>query len=56
MFFLSLVETEIQNHIDDLVREHVSECLKDHIPIELQLEVAERRRELERLNLALHNS
>jgi hypothetical protein len=50
------VENEIQNHIDDLVKEHVSECLKDHIPLELQLEVAEGKRELEKLNLALHNS
>lgn len=50
------VEREIQQQIDDLVKEHVAECLKEHIPIELQLEVAERKRELEQLNLALHNS
>jgi hypothetical protein len=53
---VALVEREIQNQIDEIVREHVFECLKDHIPIELQLEAAERKRELEQLNLALHNS
>jgi len=50
------VESEIQSLIGDLVKEHVTECLKDHIPIDLQLEIAERKNELERLNLALHNS
>jgi type I site-specific restriction endonuclease len=50
------VEQEIQSHIDDFVKEHVMECLRDHIPLDLQHEVAERKDELERLNLALHNS
>ncbi|KAF8963597.1 hypothetical protein BDZ97DRAFT_1919603 [Flammula alnicola] len=51
------VEEEITNQIDELVREQVAECLlKDHIPPELQEEFASSKRELEELNLKLHNS
>jgi hypothetical protein len=51
-----VVEKDITKTIDDLVKEHVAECLKDHIPRELQAEVADSKRELEELNLALYNS
>ncbi|KAH9485597.1 hypothetical protein JR316_0002507 [Psilocybe cubensis] len=50
------VEQEITNQIDELVREQVAECLKAHIPQELQDEVAMSKKELEELNLRLHNS
>lgn len=50
------VEQEIADQIDVLVKEQVAECLKAHIPKELQLEVASSKRELEELNNALHNS
>ncbi|KAF9529783.1 hypothetical protein CPB83DRAFT_852170 [Crepidotus variabilis] len=50
------VEREITGQIDELVKEQVAECLKAHIPHDLQEEVAGSRRELEELNLALHNS
>lgn len=51
-----LVEQEITNQIDELVKEQVAECLKAHIPKELQDEVAMSKKELEELNLRLHNS
>jgi len=50
------VEREIAGQIDDLVKAQVSSCLHDHMPHDLQLEVTERKRELEELNLRLHNS
>lgn len=50
------VEQEIASQIDELVREQVEECLKTHIPKELQDELAISKRELEELNLRLHNS
>jgi len=50
------VEQEITSRIDELVKEHVVECLKVHIPQELQNEVASSKRELEELNIRLHNS
>ncbi|KDR75618.1 hypothetical protein GALMADRAFT_1330576 [Galerina marginata CBS 339.88] len=50
------VEQVIANQIDGLVKEHVAECLKTHIPQELQSEVESSRRELEELDLRLHNS
>ncbi|CAA7258985.1 unnamed protein product [Cyclocybe aegerita] len=50
------VEQEISNQINVLVQEQVAECLKDHIPQALQVEVEESKRELDRLNTALHNS
>lgn len=51
-----IVEKDITKSIDDLVKEQVAECLKGHIPRELQEEVADSKRELEELNLALYNS
>ncbi|KAF4620953.1 hypothetical protein D9613_000913 [Agrocybe pediades] len=50
------VEQEIADHIESLVQEQVAECLKDHIPQELQDEIAMSKRELDELNLRLHNS
>ncbi|KAF8911549.1 hypothetical protein CPB84DRAFT_929794 [Gymnopilus junonius] len=50
------VEQEIATRIDELVKEHVAKCLKVHIPQELQDEVASSKRELEELNIRLHNS
>ncbi|PPQ93849.1 hypothetical protein CVT25_013558 [Psilocybe cyanescens] len=50
------VEQEITNQIDELIKEQVAECLKAHIPQELQDEVAMSKKELEELNLRLHNS
>jgi len=50
------VEQEIAIQIDELVKEQVEECLKTHIPKELQDELAISKRELEELNLRLHNS
>ncbi|PPQ98365.1 hypothetical protein CVT26_013621 [Gymnopilus dilepis] len=50
------VEQEIATRIDELVKEHVAECLKIHIPQDLQEEVASSKRELDELNIRLHNS
>lgn len=50
------VEQEIASQIDELVKEQVEECLKTHIPKEVQDELAISKRELEELNLRLHNS
>jgi len=50
------VEQEIASQIDELVKEQVEECLKTHIPREVQDELAISKRELEELNLRLHNS
>lgn len=50
------VEKEIASQIDELVKEQVEECLKTHIPKEVQDELAISKRELEELNLRLHNS
>jgi len=50
------VEQEIASQIDELVKEQVEECLKAHIPREVQDELAISKRELEELNLRLHNS
>jgi hypothetical protein len=50
------VEEEITAQIDDMVKEYVAECLKAHIPQDLQDEVAMSKKELEELNLRLHNS
>ncbi|KIM40360.1 hypothetical protein M413DRAFT_28841 [Hebeloma cylindrosporum] len=50
------VEQEVASQIDELVKEQVEECLKTHIPKDLQDEVAVSKRELEALNLRLHNS
>ena len=50
------VEDEIKSQIDELVREQVAQCLKDHIPPALQDEFEMSKRELEELNLRLHNS
>ncbi|KAF5322068.1 hypothetical protein D9619_001639 [Psilocybe cf. subviscida] len=50
------VEEEITAQIDDMVKEYVAECLKAHIPQDLQEEVAMSKKELEELNLRLHNS
>ena len=53
---LSIVEREITEQMDKLVQEHVAECLKTHIPQELQDEVARSKRELKQVRLALHDS
>ncbi|KAF9012589.1 hypothetical protein BDQ17DRAFT_712636 [Cyathus striatus] len=50
------VEKEIVEQIDELVREHIAECLKEHIPQDLQNDVADSKRELREVRLALHNS
>lgn len=50
------MEEDIKNQIDELVREQVAQCLKEHIPPDLQDEFATSKKELEELNLRLHNS
>jgi len=49
-------EEDIEREIDQLVAEQVALCLKDHIPQELQDEVAEQQRILEEVRKELHNS
>ncbi|KAJ7876100.1 hypothetical protein B0H14DRAFT_34837 [Mycena olivaceomarginata] len=49
-------EEDIAREIDQLVAEQVAICLKDHIPQELQDEVAEQQRILEEVRRDLHNS
>ena len=53
---LLIVEREITAQMDKLVQERVAECLKTHIPQELQDEVARSKRELKQVRLALHDS
>jgi len=50
------VNREITEQIDAMVQEQVAQCLKDHIPEDLQLELAKNKQEYEELQLALHNS
>ena len=50
------MEREIAEKMDKLVQERVAECLKTHIPQELQDEVARSKRELKQVRLALHDS
>ncbi|KAF5354755.1 hypothetical protein D9756_005509 [Leucocoprinus leucothites] len=50
------VSQEIVDQIDELVKDQVAHCLKDHMPEDLQLDLAESKREYEDLQLALHNS
>jgi hypothetical protein len=52
----STAEQEIEQELDELVREQVALCLEAHISQELQDEVAQSQRELEDLRLQLHNS
>jgi hypothetical protein len=51
-----IVEREIAEKMDQLVQERVAECLKTHIPQELQDEVASSKMELKQVRLELHNS
>lgn len=51
-----IVEREITEKMDKLVQERVAECLKAHIPQELQDEVARSKRELKQVRLELHDS
>ena len=51
-----VVEREIAEQMDKLVQERVAECLKTHIPQELQDEVARSKRELKQVRLELHDS
>jgi hypothetical protein len=51
-----IVEREITEQMDKLVQERVAECLKTHIPQELQDEVARSKLELKQVRIALHNS
>ena len=53
---LLIVEREITEKMDKLVQERVAECLKTHIPQELQDEVARSKRELKQVRLELHDS
>ena len=50
------MEREIAVQMDKLVQERVAECLKTHIPQNLQDEVARSKRELNQVRLALHDS
>ena len=50
------MEREIAEQMDKLVQERVAECLKTHIPQELQDEVARSKRELKQVRLELHDS
>ena len=50
------MEREITAQMDKLVQERVAECLKSHIPQELQDEVARSKNELKQVRLALHDS
>jgi archaellum component FlaC len=53
---INKAEEDIAREIDQLVAEQVAICLKDHIPQELQDEVAEQQRILEEVRRDLHNS
>jgi hypothetical protein len=55
-WMLLIVEREITEKMDKLVQERVAECLKTHIPQELQDEVARSKRELKQVRLELHDS
>ncbi|KAJ7125199.1 hypothetical protein C8R44DRAFT_782570 [Mycena epipterygia] len=50
------VEDDIAREIEELVEEQVALVLKDHIPQDLQDEVAEQQRILEEVRRDLHNS
>ncbi|KAJ6491757.1 hypothetical protein C8R47DRAFT_1121678 [Mycena vitilis] len=50
------VDDDIAREIDQLVADQVALCLKDHIPQELQDEVATQQRILEEIRRDLHNS
>ena len=50
------MEREIAEQMDKLVKERVAECLKTHIPQELQDEVAKSKSELKQVRLELHDS
>ena len=50
------MEREITEQMDKLVQERVAECLKTHIPQELQDEVARSKSKLKQVRLALHDS
>jgi len=50
------VEADIEIQIDELVREQVAKYLEKYIPKALQDELADRKRELEEVQRALHNS
>ena len=56
MVLTRIVEREITEQMDKLVQERVAECLKTHIPQELQDEVARSKRELKQVRLELHDS
>lgn len=49
-------QLEIEQELDELVREQVALCLEARISQELQDEVTQSQRELEDLRLQLHNS
>jgi len=53
---IGIVEEDIAGQIDALVKQGIEDCLRDHIPQELQDEIADNQRELEEVRLALHNS
>ena len=53
---LLIVEREITEKMDKLVQERVAECLKTHIPQELQDEVTRSKRELKQVRIELHDS
>jgi hypothetical protein len=50
------VEADIERQIDEMLKQQVAENLERHIPKKLQDELAERKRELEEVQRALHNS
>ncbi|KAJ7747755.1 hypothetical protein B0H16DRAFT_1554461 [Mycena metata] len=50
------VEDDIAREVDQLVAEQVALCLKDHIPQDLQDQVAEQQNILEEVRRDLHNS
>ncbi|KAJ7029993.1 hypothetical protein C8F04DRAFT_1114970 [Mycena alexandri] len=50
------VEDDLAREVDQLVAEQVALCLKDHIPQDLQDQVAEQQKILEEVRRDLHNS
>lgn len=50
------VEREVEAEVDKLVDQQVKACLKELIPVKLQQKVKDKRAELDRVRLELHNS
>lgn len=53
---LHLVADQVMEIIDDFVEEEVRRNLEEIIPVELQSQVVEQKRQLEEVRRSLHNS